>query len=179
MKKNLKNKIALIFAVLLICLYGIFGIPSGVSGKALLAAISSRIHLGLDLQGGAHLILQVQSLEAVNAETDNSVQEIQQDLKKANLSFSQVIKPSPLVEDPATHQETGKPEVIRIDGTSPAQSDAVSSLLSASKYANEYDLTGGNDNSWSSDHEAGFRDTISKRERSKRRSRPFATAWTH
>ena len=145
MKKNLKNKIALIFAVLLICLYGIFGIPSGVSGKALLTAISSRIHLGLDLQGGAHLILQVQSLEAVNAETDNSVQEIQQDLKKANLSFSQVIKPSPLVEDPATHQETGKPEVIRIDGTSQAQSDAINSLLSANKYANEYDLTGGND----------------------------------
>ena len=75
---------------------GIFGIPSGVSGKALLAAISNRIHLGLDLQGGAHLILQVQVLEAVNAETDNSVQEIQQDLKKANLSFSQVIKPDRL-----------------------------------------------------------------------------------
>jgi preprotein translocase subunit SecD len=145
MKKNLKNKIALIFAVLLICLYGIFGIPSGVSGKALLAAISNRIHLGLDLQGGAHLILQVQALEAVNAETDNSVQEIQQDLKKANLSFSQVIKPSPLVEDPATHQETGKPEVIRIDGTSQAQSDAISALLSGNKYASEYDLTGGND----------------------------------
>ena len=27
MKKNLKNKIALIVAVLVICLYGIFGIP--------------------------------------------------------------------------------------------------------------------------------------------------------
>ena len=59
MKKDLKNKIALIIAVLLICLYGIFGVPSGISGKALLAAISNRIHLGLDLQGGAHLILQV------------------------------------------------------------------------------------------------------------------------
>ena len=35
MKKNLKNKIALIIAVLLIFLYGIFGIPSGLSGKAL------------------------------------------------------------------------------------------------------------------------------------------------
>ena len=42
--------------------------------------------LGLDLQGGAHLILQVQVSEAVNEETDNTVQEIQQDLKKANLS---------------------------------------------------------------------------------------------
>jgi len=143
MKKNLTNKIILIIAVLLICLYGIFGIPSGVSGKALLAAISSRIHLGLDLQGGAHLILQVQALEAVNAETDNSVQEIQQDLKKASLGFSQVIKPDPLVEDPSSHKETGRPEVIRIDGTSQAQSDAISTLLSGSKYASEYDVTGG------------------------------------
>jgi preprotein translocase subunit SecD len=135
MKKNLKNKIALIIAVLLICLYGIFGIPSGISGKALLSAISNRIHLGLDLQGGAHLILQVQVSEAVNAETDNSVQEIQQDLKKANLSFSQVYKPDP-----------NKPDVIRIEGVSPAQSDAVNTLLSGAKYANEYDLSGGSDN---------------------------------
>jgi preprotein translocase subunit SecD len=62
----------------------------------LLSAISNRIHLGLDLQGGAHLILKVQVSEAVNAETDNTVQEIQQDLKKANLGFSQVVKPDPL-----------------------------------------------------------------------------------
>ena len=40
MKKNLKNKIALIVAVLLLCLYGIFGIPSGLSGKALLDGMS-------------------------------------------------------------------------------------------------------------------------------------------
>ncbi len=121
MKKNLKNKFALIIAVLLVCLYGIFGIPSGVSGKALLAGMSSRIHLGLDLQGGAHLILQVQVAEAVNSETDNSVEEIQQDLKKASLSFTQVVKPDPLVQDPVTHKETGRPEVIRIDGTSQTQ----------------------------------------------------------
>ena len=51
MKKNLKGKIALIVAVLLVCLYGIFGVPSGVSGKALMEALTKRIHLGLDLQG--------------------------------------------------------------------------------------------------------------------------------
>ena len=51
----------------------------GDQREGLLAAISNRIHLGLDLQGGAHLILQVQVSEAVNAETDNTVQEIQQD----------------------------------------------------------------------------------------------------
>ena len=56
MKKNLKNRIALIFAFLLVCLYGIIGIPSGFSGKALTDALTQRIHLGLDLRGGAHLI---------------------------------------------------------------------------------------------------------------------------
>jgi preprotein translocase subunit SecD len=137
MKKNLKNKIALIIAVLLLCLYGIFGIPSGLSGRALLSAISSRIHLGLDLQGGAHLILKVQVADAINDETDNTVQDIQQSMKKANLTFSQVYKPDP-----------NKPDVIRIEGTSPAQSDAVNTLLQGNKYANEYDLSGGPNNTW-------------------------------
>ena len=69
MKKNLNNKIALIVAVLVICIYGIFGVPSGVTGKDLSEAMTKRIHLGLDLRGGAHLILQVKVEEAVNAET--------------------------------------------------------------------------------------------------------------
>ena len=132
MKKNLKNKVALIVAVLLVCLYGIFGIPSGFSGKALTDALSNRIHLGLDLSGGAHLILQVQVADAVKAETDNSVQEIVQDLKKANLTYSQVYKPDPK-----------KPDVIRVEGISQVQSSSVSSTLSGDKYSNEYDVTGG------------------------------------
>jgi preprotein translocase subunit SecD len=152
MKKNLRNKIALIIAVFLICLYGIFGIPSGISGKALLSAISSRIHMGLDLQGGAHLILQVQVSEAVNEETDNTVQEIQQDLKKANLTFSQVYKPDP-----------NKPDVIRIEGTNQAQSDAVDTLISGSKYTNEYDVSGGSDNNWTLTMKAPFENDLDKR----------------
>jgi preprotein translocase subunit SecD len=58
-------------------------------------AMTKRIHLGLDLKGGAHLILQVKVEEAVNAETDNTVARIKQDLKTANLSYSQVYKPDP------------------------------------------------------------------------------------
>ena len=143
MKKNLKNKILLIVAVLLVFTYGIIGIPSGVSGKALLDAISSRIHLGLDLQGGAHLILQVEVKEAINADTDNVAARVQQDLKGANLAFSQVIKPQPLTRDSAG-KYGGKPELIEIDGVSPASNRAVRSLLD-SKYANEYDISGGSD----------------------------------
>jgi preprotein translocase subunit SecD len=132
MKKNLKGKIALIIAVLLVCVYGIIGVPSGVTGKALTEAVSKRIHLGLDLRGGVHLILQVVVSEAVSQETDNTVGRIQQDLKTANLSFSQVYKPDP----------ANKPQMIRVEGTPAGKASDVRSALDA-KYSNEYDISGG------------------------------------
>jgi preprotein translocase subunit SecD len=142
MKKNLRNKVLLIIGVLLVFIYGIFGIPSGVSGSALMTALTERIHLGLDLKGGAHLILQVKVLEAVNDETDNTAARIQDDLKQAHLTFSQVYKPSPLKAD-----GTGQPQTIRIEGVTPEQESAVRSLLD-SKYSTEYDITGNADNSF-------------------------------
>jgi preprotein translocase subunit SecD len=152
MKKNLKNRIALIIAVLVVCLYGIFGVPSGLSGKDLLAALNKRIHLGLDLQGGAHLILQTQVSDAVNSETDNSVQEIEQDLNKANLTFSQVYKPDP-----------NKPDMIRIEGTSPVQSSSVNTLLDGTKYSDEYDLSQGANNTWTLTMKPIFETDLDKR----------------
>jgi preprotein translocase subunit SecD len=147
MKKNLKNKIFLIVAVLAVCIYGIFGVPSGVTGKDLGEAITKRIHLGLDLRGGAHLILQVKVLEAVNAETDNTVARIQQDLKTANLTYSQVIKPfPPKVDDTGKLVDPGKPEVVRVEGTPQARSGDTRTLLEA-KYANEYDVAAGDNDS--------------------------------
>jgi preprotein translocase subunit SecD len=131
MKKNLSNKILLIIAVIVICIYGILGVPSGVTGKALLEAMTKRIHLGLDLRGGAHLILQVKVEEAVNAETDNTVALIKQELKTANLGYTQVYKPDP-----------AKASLIRVEGV-PADKSNDSRLLLESKYANEYEVSGG------------------------------------
>ena len=135
MKKNLNSKIALIVAVLAICVYGIFGVPSGVTGKDLGDAMTKRIHLGLDLRGGAHLILQVEVLEAVNAETDNTVALLKENLKTANLSYSQVYKPDP-----------AKPTLIKIEGTAPSSVSDVRSLLE-SKDGNEYDVASGDTDS--------------------------------
>jgi preprotein translocase subunit SecD len=134
MKKNLRGKVLAIIAVLLVSLYGIIGIPSGLSGTALREAITRRVHLGLDLKGGAHLILQVQVADAVNAETDNMVGVIQQDLKKAHVPFGQVTKPDP----------TNKPQQVRVDGVPPASQSAARSVLDQ-KYSNEYDVSGGSD----------------------------------
>jgi preprotein translocase subunit SecD len=135
MKKNLKNKIFLIFAFLLVCLYGIFGIPQGFSGKAIVDAMTKRIHLGLDLQGGVHLILQVQVAEAVSDETDSTVARVKDDLKTGNVTYSQVFKPDP-----------NKPELIQVDGTQAAKASDVRSLLDE-KFSNEYDVSGGSTDS--------------------------------
>ena len=108
-----------------------------MSGKALMEALSNRIHLGLDLRGGAHLILQVVVSEAVASETDNTVARVQQDLKTAKLTFSQAYKPDPT-----------KPQVIRLEGTTQPNASVVRSLLDT-KYSNEYDVNGGGaDNTW-------------------------------
>ncbi len=131
MKKNLRNKIALILAFLVVCLYGIFRIPQGITGKALLDAMTKNIHLGLDLQGGVHLILQVQVSEAVGDETDSAVARVKGDLKTANLTYSQAFKPDPT-----------KPELVEVDGIAPAKASDVRALLD-SKYSNEYDVAGG------------------------------------
>ena len=104
--KNVRNRVLLIVAVLLVCIYGILGIPKGLSGSALRDALTKNIHLGLDLQGGAHLILRVQVQEAVSAETDNTAAALQQDLKKANIAFTRIYKPDP----------SKQPTVIAIEG---------------------------------------------------------------
>ena len=138
MKKNLKQKIVIIMGVLVVFLYGaFFGFdpPKIGGGEPLLTQLTQHIHLGLDLQGGVHLILQVQVKEAVNTETDNTVARIEQDLKTAKLTFSQVTKPDP------TH-----PETIHIEGVNPTQSSAVQSLID-SKYSSEYDVNSGSNNS--------------------------------
>jgi preprotein translocase subunit SecD len=134
MNKNLNKKLALIFAVLVVFILGIIGVSwvplPGHPAEPLAKALTDRIHLGLDLQGGVHLILKVKVEEAVSTETDNTVGRIQQDLKTANLGFTQVYKPDPT-----------KPEVVKVEGVSPANASAVSSTLD-NKYSNEYDVTG-------------------------------------
>jgi preprotein translocase subunit SecD len=95
MNKNQLWKLGVIVAALLVCLYGIFGIPQSFSGQGLLTAMTDRIHLGLDLRGGTHLILQVQVNDAVNIDSDNAVEILKEQLNKRKIAFSDVSKPDP------------------------------------------------------------------------------------
>ncbi len=68
----------------------------------LIAGIQQNIHLGLDLRGGTHLILQVQVNDAVNAETDQTIERLKDALKKKNIAFGDILKLDP-VAAPQTH----------------------------------------------------------------------------
>jgi preprotein translocase subunit SecD len=95
MNKNLNWKWAVILATLLVFLFGIFGIPQSFSGHGLLDAMTNRIHLGLDLRGGTHLILQVQVNDAVNIDSDNAIETVKEQLNKRKIAFADISKPDP------------------------------------------------------------------------------------
>ena len=95
MKTNIKARLITIIAVLVVFVFGIFRVPHGLSGAALKQAILQNIHLGLDLKGGMHLILQVKVDEAVSAETDTEVAGIQSDLQQNGIAGATVSKPDP------------------------------------------------------------------------------------
>jgi preprotein translocase subunit SecD len=136
MNKNFLWKLGVIVAALFICLYGIFGIPQSFSGQGLLAAMTNRIHLGLDLRGGIHLVLQVQVNDAINVDSDNAVEVLKEQLNKRKISFADISKPDP----------QNSPDKILLKGV-PAESRK-DLLEIANDRLPEYNLTSGADNTW-------------------------------
>src|SRR6202047_58416 len=136
MNKNLVWQLVLILGVLLVFLFGIFGIPQSFSAQGMLAAMTNRIHLGLDLRGGTHLILQVQVNDAINVDSDNAVEILKEQLNKKKIAFADISKPDP----------QNSPDKIILKGV-PA--DSRKDLLDiANERLPEYNLTSGADNSW-------------------------------
>jgi preprotein translocase subunit SecD len=136
MNKNLGWKLGVIAATLLVFLYGIFGLPDNWSGHGLIAGLENRIHLGLDLKGGTHLVLQVQVNDAVNIETDSAVERLKEELRTHKINYAEITKPDP----------TGHPEQIVITGTPPESSSDLRSIVE--DRLPEYDLKSGAENTW-------------------------------
>jgi preprotein translocase subunit SecD len=136
MNKNLGWKLVVIVAILLVFLFGIFGVPKDWSGKGMVAAITDRIHLGLDLRGGTHLILQVQVNDAVNVDSDNAIARLKEDMRTRKINYADIVKP-----DPVNH-----PEAIVVKGITPDQSGDFKSIVA--DRLPEYSPTSGAENSW-------------------------------
>jgi preprotein translocase subunit SecD len=128
MNKNLTVKTLLIAGVMLVFLYGIFGVPKSWNKDGLLAAMGERIHLGLDLKGGTHLILQVVVNDAVNAETDRAMERIREGMRGANILTADLQKPD----------AANAPEKIAIAGLTPDQTTTVRNILT--ERVPEYDV---------------------------------------
>ncbi len=91
MNPNLKWKALFIVLVILACIYGLVGLPTfPTSVRQLKDNFSHQIKLGLDLQGGTHLVLQVQTQEAIAQETDQMVERITTWLRSKNIHYDEV-----------------------------------------------------------------------------------------
>ena len=99
MQKNLNTKTIVIVLTILVCIYGIIGIPK--SGAELKSNIADRIKLGLDLKGGSRLVLQVQVQDAAKAEAQQTIERMKEDMRKANLDFASMES-----NEPATVEAT-------------------------------------------------------------------------
>src|SRR3981081_2186079 len=91
MTSNLKWKALLIVFIVLLCFYSTFGYPTFPTSLAQLKSnFAHQIKLGLDLQGGTHLILQVQVQEAIAQETDKTVDRLTNQLRTKNIHYDEV-----------------------------------------------------------------------------------------
>ncbi len=77
MKKNLRWKVILVLAVISLSLY---------------FSLVKKIHLGLDLSGGVHLVLQVMTDDALNRETDQVILRLQDEMDKELITYEAISK---------------------------------------------------------------------------------------
>src|SRR5581483_9625837 len=98
MKKNLRTRgivIAIVTLFSLIITLGPWNKPKGQKVKAsdflhLKQNLSENIKLGLDLKGGTHLVMQVQTEDAIKALTEGNRQKASEILKKENIAFKDI-----------------------------------------------------------------------------------------
>jgi preprotein translocase subunit SecD len=101
MAKNLRWKLLIILAVVALSVFAFY--PP-----------DQKIRLGLDLKGGVHLVMQVQTDDAVRIETETSADRLREALKSANI--------------PGT-VTTVSPTEFRVDGVASEQDQAFRGLL--------------------------------------------------
>jgi preprotein translocase subunit SecD len=118
-KQELTWKVALILAVVLVFFYGIFGIPRRLTASGLHSALLRRIHLGLDLEGGSHLVLQVQVADTIRSDARQAVAELTDSLRHAQVSFASISIPHP----------RRQPGAVLIQGVAPAQDSELREIV--------------------------------------------------
>ncbi len=136
MNKNLLWKIVFILATVLFFFYGIFGIPKSFTLDGLAAAVTDHIHLGLDLKGGTHLILQVHVNDAINVDAQNAIEVLKQQFRSKKIDYADISQTDP----------QNNPDRITIKGVQPSSRNDLLSIVK--DRLPEYDITGGAQDTW-------------------------------
>jgi preprotein translocase subunit SecD len=127
MNPNLKWKALFIVAVVLVCIYVLIGVPTfPTSVQQIKDNFNHQIKLGLDLQGGTHLILQVQVQEAIAQETDQTVDRLISQMRAKDIHYDEIRR----LDD--TH--------ILVRNIDPAQLSTFRDVVNA-QYSNVWDLS--------------------------------------
>jgi preprotein translocase subunit SecD len=121
MNRNLRVRgivIAVVTALCLVIMFGPWNKPKGYSRSAsdffkpskLKQNLTENIHLGLDLKGGTHLVLQVRVDDVIKGMTEGDLNKAKEELVKASIPFNAVKSPANglvVIETPdaSKHQE--------------------------------------------------------------------------
>lgn len=122
MNRNLRYKFIFIVVVILVCIYGIIGLPT--SKEQLAANWHKNIHLGLDLRGGTYLVVQVQQQDAFNAVAGLAADRLKEAARKAGIQFADID-----ADDAKTLQDA-KNVSIQVKGVPATQAGTLRSILS-------------------------------------------------
>jgi preprotein translocase subunit SecD len=91
MAKNIKVRVLIVLAVIALAIYGFY--PP-----------NEKVKLGLDLKGGVHLVLRVNTIDALKLETDVTSERLRDALNMAGVRFSKL--------------EATDPQTFRVEGVS-------------------------------------------------------------
>ena len=83
---RIRNRVIFILVVVAACVLGLTGFPKNVT--QLKQNLADRIHLGLDLKGGTHLVLQVHVDDAVKITTDQALERLRDEMTSKSISYS-------------------------------------------------------------------------------------------
>ena len=90
MNSNVRFRAIAILIIILVCVYGIIGLPT--SKDELVANWQKNIKLGLDLKGGSQLMLQVQLQDAFKATADGIIQKLKEELPKSGIVYTEMTR---------------------------------------------------------------------------------------
>ena len=85
---RIRNRTLFILVVVVGCILGLTGLPKNVT--QLQNNLKNRIHLGLDLKGGTHMVLQVHVDDAVKVTTDQALERMRDEMTSRSISYASI-----------------------------------------------------------------------------------------